>query len=516
MPAEIYNDFDLKKASPLDSRLAPLSLIADLPNPMTPSNFLFLGATIYVEEDNSNYRVEEDPSNPGILIWVKQSSAGLVTGTLNITPLTTNLDLNLVSPDISLCDSVLVNIVGGTTALVDVITNFPANVKLTFFTGVGQTLTFNHTDYTSANTGKIVLEDGFDMNLKGRTVGNESLTLEKQDTAIVQVSATQFIKTADWVSTVLSLVVEDSLTSTSINTALSANQGKILNDTKQNNLTVTPDERIDLTNDIITIKPYSKNEIPLIWSNADISSAAADMPAFLASLYAGGFGAIAYNIQHEDRYVNATVEKGLSLNKPLDFGKWLLPAGLASDVESNWFNIEQPTKVLVGHYGLDSGTNLPLVEGAALHAVKFNRSNVVGDLDKYFDFDSVIGTNYAYSFKPKWVEGVIGSTFEIEYICKFYSSSETQPAFYINLVKSPNVITNSDLSSYPTSFSPLEAAYSMTGTYTSAGTQIFQLTVKKVVTFTTPEAITCYLGTAYGFNSTFSTYGGSLTIKKLS
>jgi len=515
MPAEIYNDFDLKKASPLDSRLAPLALIADLPNPMTPDNFLFLGATIYVQEDNSNYRVEEDPNNPGFLIWVKQSSAGLVTGTLNITPLTTNLDLNLVSPSIELCDSVLVNIVNGTTASVQTITNFPDDVKLTFFTGVGQTLTLKHEDYTSANTGKIVIEDGFNMDLRGRTVGNESVTFEKQDTAIVQVSATQFIKSTDWVNTVLSLVVEDSLTSTSINTALSANQGKILNETKQNNLTVAPSERIDLTNDIITIKPYPKNEISITWSTLRLNSAASNTATFLADLCtppqppSPPFPEIT-TIVNEDRYVNMTPSKGLSIGQPLNFGIWMLPAGLNGSDPSNWFMIESP-KDMVTQYALEQ---VPVGDfNDSVNALRFSRT-ATGNLDSYFDFDTINGITSAYSFKPKWVDSVNGTLFEIEYDCKFYSTNDAQPVFYINLVKSTDVITSS--TAYPAGFSGLKAIYSPAGQFSEAGTQHYTMTVKYLIKMTTREAISCYLGSAYSTLENMSGYGGTLTIKKLS
>ena len=96
-----------------------------------------------------------------------------VTGIINILPATTNIDLNLVLPSISSCDKVIINVVGGSSALISSITNWPSGLKLTFSTSVGQAVTFQHTDYDVAGLGDIVIEDGQNMTLNGRIIGNE-------------------------------------------------------------------------------------------------------------------------------------------------------------------------------------------------------------------------------------------------------------------------------------------------------------------------------------------------------
>jgi hypothetical protein len=199
MSTPIYNNFKLNKAANLDTRLVPVATVNDLPDLNAPLNFLFEGAEIYVKAEKSVYRGQEDPSNPGTLIWEKVGDPALVVGTLAYLYTETTADLAQVVPDISTCRAVIVDVTGGSAATINSIINFPVQ-DITFYTTSGKQLTFKHTDLTVAGAGHIVLEVGANMKIKGRAVGNEYLILGKESSTIVQRGAVQFLSTRELLS----------------------------------------------------------------------------------------------------------------------------------------------------------------------------------------------------------------------------------------------------------------------------------------------------------------------------
>jgi len=229
MATQIINNFDPRKATHIDERLSSVNAVTDLSDPTDPTNFLYEGAMVFVITENADYRVE---NVFGILTWVIQENASLVMGTLNILSSTTVLDMSLVTPAIGSCYAVEIIIISaGNSANIQSITNFPIDDKqITFYVENGKQVTFNHVDYDAATTDQIVLEDGFPMTLTGRTVGDESLTLKKHGVCVCQWDATQFMKASEWAQNLLSIAIYDDLDSTSTTEALSANQGRVLNE----------------------------------------------------------------------------------------------------------------------------------------------------------------------------------------------------------------------------------------------------------------------------------------------
>lgn len=226
-------NFNLKKKAHLDARLEPVSTEATLPDPNSPFLFIPEGARIYVQDVKQDFQVQRDPLNPSNFIWVNVTAVDALTvGSINITSATTTLDLSIVTPPIATCHSVVINILSGTSANINTITNFPSNQNISFLTEAGKQIVFTHTDYDGAGTNVITMEDGFDFVLHGRTNGDESITLKKDTDKIVQVAATQFLKASDIVSLFASfagLSIVDNLTTQDPNKALSANQGYVLN-----------------------------------------------------------------------------------------------------------------------------------------------------------------------------------------------------------------------------------------------------------------------------------------------
>jgi hypothetical protein len=229
MSVNLIDNFNPKIAKHLDQRLNPVDTFADLLDPTVAANFLYEGAHAYVKDVKKFYKVDD---NGSALEWVLVDPEDLVIGTINITSSTFILDMSLVTPDIADCYAVQVNIVGsGTSATIQAITNFPTGDKLiTFYIQSGKTVTFKHFDYDVATSDQIVLENGFDITVTGRDIGNESVTFKKHGVAVCQWDATQFMKASEWAQNLLSVTIYDGLDSTSTIMALSANQGKVLSD----------------------------------------------------------------------------------------------------------------------------------------------------------------------------------------------------------------------------------------------------------------------------------------------
>lgn len=233
MPTTVHNSLNLKKNAFLDARLAPVATFASLPDPTVEANFIPEGAVIYVIDVKSNYQVQ---NVSGILSWVNIGGEvdALVVGAITLLPSSTNINLATVTPAIEKCHSVVVTISGTSANLqINTITNFPADQSITFYANPGNTIKFTHTDYDAGASDNIVLEDGFDFVLQGRLDGNESLTLRKEDTKVVQKSAVQYIKKSEiqqLINLAASIVIVDNVTTADATKALSANQGKVLKD----------------------------------------------------------------------------------------------------------------------------------------------------------------------------------------------------------------------------------------------------------------------------------------------
>ena len=227
----IHDSFYLKKKQLLDARLVPVATELSLPV-LNGNSDIPEGAIILVQDVLSNFQAQKDPSNPSNLIWVDISNNAnvLAVGTINLMPTNTVLDLSTVTPPISTCHSVIINLLGGVNnATINNITNLPANQTVTFFTNAGQTVTFTHTDYDAAGVDSVVIEDGFDFTLVGRLDANESLTVQKQANKVCQVDATQYIEKSEIQQLIAAtLNIADDLTTADPNIALSANQGVVI------------------------------------------------------------------------------------------------------------------------------------------------------------------------------------------------------------------------------------------------------------------------------------------------
>jgi hypothetical protein len=297
MSVNTIDNLNPKIAKHLDERLKTVSTFSSLPDPTVAANFLYVGAQAYVQDVDKYYKVIDNGSE---YEWVLVNPEDLVIGTLNITSSTFVLDMSLVTPDISDCYAVQINIIGsGTSATIQAITNFPASDKLvTFYTQSGKTITFKHFDYDVATSDQIVLENGFDITISGRDIGNESVTFKKHGIAICQWDATQFMKASEWAQNLLSVAIYDGLDSTSTIMALSANQGKVLSDAlalKQDILAAG--EKIELLPDNPSPGITTINAVARTWNNTLTPTAVGDITAFLTGLYSGA-------ISTEYRYVD--------------------------------------------------------------------------------------------------------------------------------------------------------------------------------------------------------------------
>jgi hypothetical protein len=327
MSQEIYDNFNPKIKQIFDARLVPVSTYSALPDPNLASNFIPEGGVIFVKDVQLNYQAQ---IITGVTLgWVNIGGVVdvvKVTGAINITPTSTVLDCSLVVPAIATCHSVVVTIVGGTTSSISSITNLPVGELITFYTNTGSILTFVHNDYDVATANSIVVEDGFDVSINGRTVANESITFKNHGTVICQWDAVQFVKKADLVTTFLQRIgVINSLSSTSTVLALSAYQGNILNgliNTKQNILTAGSHTTI------------SSGSTPIIASTrwlwvkySGLSTSPTNVGTYLTS--------ISISLADRDKYFWVDL-------RDFDKGAWLLPPGNDPTVFGNWFNIDKP------------------------------------------------------------------------------------------------------------------------------------------------------------------------------
>ena len=386
MSVELYNNFTPKIAQHIDSRLVTVSDISSLPDPTIPGNFLYEGALAYVAGSVDAYYKCVLNSLGTALEWQPFNANAQSIGSINITPGTTVLDLNLVTPSISDCYAVQINIVGGTSATIQSISNVPGNDQLiTFYVEEGNSVTFKHTDYDAASTDHIVLEVGLDITITGRLIGNESLTLKKHGVANCQWDATQFVKSTEWLQSLLSLVVEDNLTSTSTTSALSAYQGNLLNQALQNKQNLlTPGAQIDITNDVIS-------HIPRNW---EAVTAPGDVPGVT------GLSAISAMLSHwpgiSDNF-RLNYLWNYTNNSTLDVGTFLLPPGKDPSVLGNYVLIGKPSEDDVSHQMFKSVEDLnpagSLVGGAFYYPrwstlPSGNANGVVGDGDISFNYNT--------------------------------------------------------------------------------------------------------------------------------
>ena len=336
MSVEIYDNLDPKIAQHIDARLKTVPSVANLPDPNVISNFLYEGAIAYVGGSvKAHYKCVWNSGNTA-LEWVSYNLDALVIGAINITPGTTVLNLSSVNPSISNCYAVEVNIVGGASATIQSIVGIPgSDTLITFYVKQGQQLVFKHTNYDTASTDQIVLENGFDMTLKGRLIGNESLTLKKHGIANCQWDATQFVKSTEWIQNLLSQNVIDNLTTQNANLPLSANQGYVLNqalNTKQqllaagNNIQLVPG-----------VNDTTVNVIPKDWVHVVIPASPAYNATtllFIASQFPNPAATLTY------RYTDL---RQLPIQAGGNRGLWLLPPGKAGNVQANWVNLEAAT-----------------------------------------------------------------------------------------------------------------------------------------------------------------------------
>jgi len=508
MPTEIYDNIQVNKPAPLDAKSVPVAAIGNLPNPNTATNFLYLGAEIFVTGENAKYRVEVDPTNGANRIWVKQAVVTLVAGVINIVGSDTTLNFNLVTPAIALCDTVTVNVTGvSTTASISVFLNFPVGFKKTIYVQNGKTLTLKHTEYTSANSGQIVLEDGFDMTLTGRTVGNESITVERNGTAIVQVGATQFIKQSEWAANMLSIAIADNLTSSSTVIALSANQGKVLDTKKQEKLTAGTGITISPTTNIISTSVSSWIKINYIFNSFRAAEATYDPIIFLTTSNTTTipsipptYSVIIPDISSSNRYVD--LRPSTTYNYFIDGGLWLLPAGLTRTNVNNWVCIEKPAAGqpsvsynFVAGMTTTNGThiNLPLINSIGTGVGLLERGVIWGSFSA-----NLPGRGYSFSLTGS----VIPSFYEIEFRL-LQSGNSTLPVLNLN-THSSTYVTSAVLN--PASSSSIDKS-GVSGQVTAV--------VKK--RFFVPGGITqIFWGSLeYVNTSSITIMGGGLTITKL-
>ena len=381
--SEIYDDLNPKIAKTLDSRLATAATAASLLDPLAPSNFLYEGAVAYVSDEKVNYMVE---IVGGVLSWVKQGDTSLVRGAITYDPTYTTMDLSVVVPDISTCYAVDVTIKGSSaSANIGAFTNFPGDDKtIEFKVEGGKSLTFIHSEYSSVGIGSIVLEDGFNMTIKGRSVGNESVTFEKNGVAVVQRSAVQFMKRNDWVQDLLEGTIIDNLTSTSASESLSANQGRVLASSiagKQDKL--TPSNNINITGDVIKGVPNPW----VILSSPTSSIVSAE--AFIIDTY----GSLNIN------YSNFQV-LDLSSVAGVDYGKWFLPPGADPALITRWIQYDRPNPSTgYAEYTYNASATLAGdVVGTSYHPRLLVDSRVGDDLDVTFNTDGVTNQKVSMEF----------------------------------------------------------------------------------------------------------------------
>lgn len=325
--SEIYSNLDLKKSDHLDRRLRTVTTFTDLSDPTVVGNFLYVGASAYVEDEDEFYKVNSS------YVWTTTSASALNIGIITIASGHSEIDLQFVIPAIEECSSVLVKMGTAsnpaTSLNIQSITNFPnVDREITFYTEANKEITFNHKDYDAATSDQIVMENGFNFTLSGRSIGNESISFKKQGPVVCQWDAVQFMKSTDWAQNLLSIAVVNSLESTSGTTALSANQGRVLKgliDEKQENFSVG--NRLTLTSNNLEVTPASWTRINDPVHSIDLTTFA-KFQQWLILLLGSKDNSRYY-------YVQANNISG-------NHGIWLLPAGADPSNFGSWNSIGEP------------------------------------------------------------------------------------------------------------------------------------------------------------------------------
>jgi len=510
MPTEIYDNINLNKPAPLDARLIPVNTRLDLP--AASSNFLFEGAQIYVTTEKAEYRLEKNTSN--VFVWVKQSSGGegLTQGIITILPTTTQIDLTNVSPAIATCDSVVIQISGSaTTANIYKIANLPVGQDMRFYVASGKDIVFKHTDLTTASDGALVLEDGRDIQIYGRAVGNEMLWLERNGTALVQRGATQFVGSNEWAQVIIEVGIDDNLLSVNTNRALSANQGKVLNESKQDKFSLSPAERLNYnaTTKTLSFLPYETEAIGLTWTTVQITAASSNVSTFLTSLNS------AYNValtSQKNRYIDMT--PNAVPNKALNFGIWFIPAGMSLGVAANWMRLSPPENILQTQFLLLTGS-ISSSSTTAYRSINFSTTGI-GNLKNFLTFDTLNGSAEAASFKFTNPEGA-DSVYEIEYNITLKNTTATQTNMFLTLYKntSGTLITTPHILPSGTAEESSDTPYNGWGT----GGNRFKIVLKKKVQINANNttAFTAVLTSELLSNyfAGIEIMGGTLTITKI-
>jgi hypothetical protein len=437
MATEIYSNLDPKKASHLDKRLKFVADVASLPDLTIAENFLYEGATVYVREETNDYQAQFTVASPAQLVWVSLAPQALLEGAISISSSVGNLDLSLVQPPIATCKSVTITVVGGTKSTIKSISNWPEGQRITFYSSIGNIITYAHTDYDQASIGSITSEDGQDIYIEGRTTGNDSVTFElnkwvntngiNYGVSLVQWNATQFIKTSELQQNLLNLVIEDSLTSNSTSTALSANQGFVLN-----NL-ISAKQDIISAGDHISIGGGGNilKALPWDWLKEDLTgiNLTGGIEAYLIS----NWGAATTS---NYRYVKQ------------DEIQYILPPLLSPAVLTNWIQIGYtPTSTKVTRYDLFHEIPFDNLDaGSGNYYLKLDTISPVGDFISP-EFGGPIGGPNKFSFA---VSGT--GLFKIEYKIHLLA-----PNAVLTLYRTDGVTVSGD----PLSVSPveLETAY---------------------------------------------------------
>jgi len=337
MSAEIYSNLNPKIAQHLDARLTTVSNIASLPDPTIPANFLYEGALAYVAGTVKTYYKCVLNTLSTALEWQPFETADLVIGFINITPGTTVLDLSLTSVPISNCYAVEINIVGGTSATLQSIVGIPGSDRLmTFFVKNGQEVIFKHTNYDVASTDQIVLEVGFDMTIKGRIIGNDSLTLKKHGVVNCQWDATQFAKTTEWLQNLLSQTIVNNLTTNDANLPLSAAQGFVLNNLLGGKQQVLiPGNSISLVPGLLST---TISVLPKDWVLVSIPASPNQLTNTLPFITSNIGTSTPVNYY---RYVDL---RNLPWQSGGNRGLWLLPPGKTPTTSADWVLIDEGKK----------------------------------------------------------------------------------------------------------------------------------------------------------------------------
>jgi hypothetical protein len=449
MAIETNNNYDLKKAASLDARLNSVETANDLISPTAVGSFLYEGATVYVKSEKANYRVEKNSSN--VLVWVKQTTENLVLGVITITASTTQLDLSTCTPSIDKCFAVRIDISGGTTATLQTIINSSTKEEIMFYVKTNQSVTFKHTDYDVANNGVIILEDGLDITITGRTVGNEMLWLQKQSTVFAQKGAVQYLKTNEWVSQALSILVEDNLYSNAVNRALSARQGKVLDETKQNKIIFDQNTLLEYneTSKILYKLPNTYERINITWNNTllgNLYNFAFNVPGFLVSIAAPQY-------HNKDRYVDLNFSStGSNSLQPINFGIWVLPANADKNLTSSWFNVQKNDSLYSVQYNC-VGSDLDLETdntGSGIISVPISLNNNIGPLGSFFNFNTLQGfATKIFTFTPKYFTG--NEIYELECSLSFKKVGlDPQPISLMLYENTNGLVPNTQINGVPT------------------------------------------------------------------